>query len=272
MKLLENIQSLQAIQSPNPNPKGYFNLYCGANDTIWINGPAKWTSEVDRNGVVLRRFRKHGGVRALCIISTGDAVFLTAFGSPKVYLLKDQNVEVLLNLNGWCPRGIFCGEDGDLFVSMRKKDLSESKVVRYKEGEAKHEYQFDGEGNHLYSLFTKYLLHLCQNRNGDICVADPALNAVVVVNVEGMLKFLYRGNAVMLNGHFMPRSIATDINGLIITNDCYSHSVHILDCDGKFLRLIENPTGDGGLRVDSDNNLLLGEYVTGKIHIIKYWE
>ena len=155
---------------------------------------------------------------------------------------------------------------------MRKKDLSESKVVRYREGEANKEYQFDERGINLYSLFTKYLLYLCQNLNGDICVEDTALNAVVVVNVEGMLKFVYRGNPPLPNGQFRPRDIATDINGLIMTNDLYSHSVHILDCDGKFIRLIENPTGDGGLRIDSDNNLLLGEYVTGEIHIIKYWE
>ena len=184
MKLLEKIQTLQTLKSPNLNPKCYFNLYCGANDTIWITGPNRWTTEVDRKGVILRRLRIYGGVRALCINSKGDAVFMSAFRCRKVFLLNDQKIEVLLNLQDWRPRGICFGENGDLFVSMRKKDLSESKVVRYKEGQAKHEYQFDGEGNNLYSLFTKYLLPLCQNRNGDICVADTALNAVVVVNVE----------------------------------------------------------------------------------------
>ena len=272
MKLLENIQTLQTLQSPYPNPRGYLNIYCGAKNTIWITGPNRWITEVDRKGVILRRFVKHGGVRAVCINAKGDVVLLSTFRSSRIFLLKEHNYEVLLNLQDWRPRGICFGEDGDLFVSMRKKDLSESKVVRYREGEAIKEYQFDERGTNLYSLFTKYLLQICQNRNGDICVADSALNAVVVVNVEGMLKFLYRGNTEMLSGHFMPHAIATDINGLIMTNDLYSQSVHILDCDGNFLRLIENPTGDGGLSVDSENNLVLGKYVNGEIHIIKYWE
>ena len=272
MALLENIQILHTLQSPYPNPRGFFNFFCGAKDAIWINGAKKMTTEVDRKGVILRRFRKNNGVRAVCINAKGDVVLMSTFRFQKVFLLKDQTFEVLLNLLDWRPRGLCFGNNGDLFVSMRKKDLSESKVVQYNEGEAIKEYQFDEEGNNLYSLFTKYLLHLCQDLNGDICVADTALNAVVVVNVEGMLKFVYRGNPSLPNGQFRPRDIATDINGLIMTNDLYSHLVHILDCDGNFLRSIKNPTGDGGLSVDSDNNLVLGEHITGEIHIIKYWE
>lgn len=269
MKLLDNIQILQTLNSPYPIKNGYFNFHCGANNTIWIQGRDHWTVEVDRNGVVQRRFRQNDGVRALCISSTGDAVFLTTFSSPKVYLLKDRNVEVLLKLNGWRPRGLCFGENSYLFVSMRKTDLSESKVVRYKEGEANKEYQFDGEGNNLYSISTKHLMNLCQNRNGDICVVDT--NAVVVVNVEGMLKFVYRGNPSLPNGQFMPRDIATDIHGLIMTNDFCNHSVHIFDCDGNFLRFIQSPTGDGGLGFDADNNLVLGDK-TGELYIIRYWE
>ena len=99
MKLLENIQTLQTLQSPYPNPRGYFNIYCGAKDTIWINGPDKCTNELDRKGVILRRFRVHGGVRALCFNSKGDAVFLSAFCCRKVFIFNDQNIEVLLNLH-----------------------------------------------------------------------------------------------------------------------------------------------------------------------------
>ena len=112
-------------------------------------------------------------------------------------------------------------------------------------------------------------MNLCQNRNGDICVGDA--NAVVVVNVEGMLNSVYGGNPSLPNGQFRPRDIATDIKGLILTNNLCSHSVHILDRDGNFLRFIQSPTGDGGLGFDADNNLVLGDKA-GELYIIRYWE
>lgn len=269
MKLLEDIQFLQTL-CPYADPKGYFDFNCGANDTIWIHDSEKWTTEVDKNGIILRELRPRSGIRAICVDSKGNSVFFKAFSCSKVFLLNHHNTKILMDLQDWRPRGLCFGEDDDLFVSMRKQDMSESKVVRYRDGEAKHDYQFDDKGNRLYSIHTKSFLHVCQNRNGDICVADA--DAVVVLNVEGMLKFVYRGHLSTPENKFTPRNIATDINSLIITNDLHNHKVHILDCDGNFLRFIKNPPGDGGLSLDSNNNLLLGDYGTGEIHIIKYWE
>ena len=107
---------------------------------------------------------------------------------------------------------------------------------------------------------------------GIVVITSVVVGTVVVVlNVEGMLKFVYRGNPSLPNGQFMPRDIATDIHGLIMTNDFCNHSVHIFDCDGNFLRFIQSPTGDGGLGFDADNNLVLGDK-TGELYIIRYWE
>lgn len=47
--------------------------------------------------------------------------------------------------------------------------------------------------------------------------------------------------------------------------------VHIIDFHGKFIRFIEYPC-NGGISVDSDHNLVVGESTTGKIRVIKYLE
>lgn len=47
--------------------------------------------------------------------------------------------------------------------------------------------------------------------------------------------------------------------------------MHIIDCDGNFIRYIEYPCS-GGISVDADHNLVVGELTTGNIRIIKYLE
>lgn len=47
--------------------------------------------------------------------------------------------------------------------------------------------------------------------------------------------------------------------------------MHIIDCNGNFIRYIEYPCS-GGISVDADHNLVVGELTTGNIRIIKYLE
>lgn len=117
------------------------------------------------------------------------------------------------------------------------------------------------------------MLPITENGNGDICVADYIGKAVVVVNPDGEFRFNYKGNlspnSIYIS--FQPCGIVTNVNEEILIIDDVMDSVHVIDRDGNFLRYIEYPSM-GGLGIDADNNLVIGEEDTGKIRIIKYLE
>ena len=129
----------------------------------------------------------------------------------------------------------------------------------------------DRQAKPLFSVGVGSVLHLTENGNGDICVADNAAKAVVVVNASGELRFKYPGNISPKPNYksFEPFKIATDVNQQILINDASNDIVHVIDKDGNFLRYIEYPC-TGGLSIDPDHNLIAGNRKSGEIRIIRY--
>ena len=130
--------------------------------------------------------------------------------------------------------------------------------------------QNDNQGKPLFSVGVECECQLTENSNGDICVAEKAGQAFVVVHGAGKLRFKYKGNfnvTFMLN-IFSPSDIVTDINNLIlISYGCTT--IDVIDSDGNFLRYLYYSCS-GGMSIDIDNNLVVGDSKDGKIKIIKY--
>lgn len=124
----------------------------------------------------------------------------------------------------------------------------------------------------------KSLLHLTENGNGDICVADYAGKAVVVMDGSGDLRFKNRGHnlsAQLKYKMFHPNAILNDKNHHLLISDEWNNFVRILDCDGNFIRHIECPC-TGGISVDTAHNLVVGEQLLGEFILsntsIKYYD
>lgn len=143
-----------------------------------------------------------------------------------------------------------------------------SKVARYSSSIETQTIQFGEDGKPLYSGDYK-VKFITENKNLDICVADRAANAVVVVNQAGKLRFRYTGHPTK---PFVPRGITTNSQGQILTADGASRCIHILDQDGQFLRHIDNITFDdpNGMCVDALDNLYVAEYSKGDVKVIRY--
>ena len=191
--------------------------------------------------------------------------------SKKVYTFDGEEVTTMLNFCQWCPRGLRYSRHDDLLVSMRSLDETESSVVRYRGGKEIMVIKNDAQGQSLFSVQNQKVLMLTENGNGDICVADFAGERVVVVDDAGKFLFRYYGNISQQSKYssFEPYDIASDVNHQIIISDNDSNIVHIIDSKGSFLCYIEQKC-DGGLFVDIDHNLIVGEIKTGYIRIIKY--
>ena len=131
--------------------------------------------------------------------------------------------------------------------------------------------QNDRQGKPLFSVQSTAVLLLTENGNGDICVADNAGKAVVVVNASGELRFKYQEKKCPKPKYksFKPLTIATDVNKQIIFTESSNNVVYVTDSDGNFLRYIELSCS-GGLSIDHDHNLVIGDLSNGNIRIIKY--
>lgn len=208
----------------------------------------------------------------MSIDSDQNVVFIVSWPDTKVYKYETNTntVKTLLELSDWCPRGLCHTMNGDLLVTMRSLDEKQCRMVRYS---CSRKAETDILGGFLFSVNSRKVLRLSENGNGDICVADYTGKAVIVMYAFGEMRFKYTGNRMICKEKTscVPIDIVNDGNFNMLIGDDSNKGVHIIDCEGTFIRYIEYPC-TGGISIDTDHNLVAGELSTGKIRIIKYLE
>ena len=267
---------------------GYlFNITCPSDEKIWTSGDNEILKLYNLKGELLKSVQTKSGKEPqdITVIPSGDLVYadfldrsinlVRGTGTQTLFTLlrKKSKIQTLITLQGWIPRGLCSTSSGDLLVTMISDDGKQTKVVRYSGFAEKQSIQKDDQGFPLYSsgYDAKYL---SENRNLDICVADNAARAVVVVSAAGKLRFRYTGPPSTTQESFYPLGIITDSRGNILTSDYNNHRIHIIDQDGHFLRFIDNSglLEPWGLSVDSLDNLFVAEADTGKVKKLQYYK
>lgn len=274
LQLMETPVSLKEIQSPYGNKSELWRITCEGTGKLWVSGNNGTINQIDWDGSILKTINLSGNAIGLSLNVQQEIVFIQGWIITKVFKYENTSVMTLLERSNWQPRGLCHTVNGYLLVSMRSLDKAQSRVVRYSGSTECQVIENDKQdGKPLFSVHSLAVLQLTENGNGDICVADYSGNAVVVVNSSGILRFRYGGNKITekKNDTFKPLHIVNDEKYRILIDNQSNNNVHIIDCDGNFIRYIGYPC-NGGISVDTDHNLVVGDLVTGKIRIIKYLE
>lgn len=275
LKMLKTPVLLDTIQSPHGSmhESRLWNIACEGNEKLWTFGDDDKVCQIERSGLALNTFKVSVNVIGFAFDVLHALVFVVGWADTKIYKFECDRVVELLNLHSWLPRGLCHTANGDFLVSMLSTEKKRSRVVRYSGITEIQIIENDSKGKLLFSVENKSALHLTENGNGDICVADLAGNAVVVINSYGNFRLKYRGNTNTQSNFrdFVPSAIVNDKNNHLIINEDLKVKIHIIDSDGNFIRYIDYPC-NGGISVDTDHNLVIGELTTGKIRIIKYLE
>lgn len=269
--LMPNPVVVNTIQSPYIKSSRLWRVLVDKSKTFWISGNST-IYQIDQRGSKLKTISPAGEVLVLSLNMKNELIFSLWGQNTTIYRHNDIKIRTELELFKWTPRGICHSVNGDhLLVSMRSVDLSKSRVVRYFGKIETMVIQNDKHGRPLFSVGTIAVLLLTENGNADVCVADYESGCVVVVDAIGELRFKHCKNVSTKSKlkSFSPINIATDVNHNILINDSSYDIVHVIDSDGHFLRYIEFPC-NGGMSIDRDHNLVVGEETSGKIRIIKY--
>ncbi|XP_078331296.1 uncharacterized protein LOC144625098 [Crassostrea virginica] len=271
--LLDEPRILTDIQTEY---RSLFSVSCLSDSELWTCGG--FTDNVLRlynlQGELLSSVQTKSGNEPedIAVARSGDLVYAD-YDDSFINLVSGTQIQRLITLRGWRPRGLCSTSSGDLLVTMDSDDCKQTKVVRYSGSTEKQSIQWDDQGKPLYSSAygDKYL---SENRNSDICVADYVARAVVVVSAAGKLRFRYTGPPSTPQESFYPYDITTDSRANILTSDHNNHRIHIIDQDGLFLRYIHNCglQDPYGLCLDSRDNLFVAECFTCKVKKLQYYK
>ncbi|XP_061165866.1 uncharacterized protein LOC133174785 [Saccostrea echinata] len=248
-----------------------YSVTCLNDEEIWICGEENIISLYNLQSKLLKSIQTKSGKKPndIAVTRSGHLVY-TDSGTRTVNIVENEQVQEVIRLQEWLPYNLCSTSSGDLLVSMNNDDYIQSEIVRYSGSTEKQTIQFDNKGHPLYSFSgCKYI---SENRNLDICTADYGLCTVVVVNLDGQLRFRYIGHASLFTGPFDLVGIATDSQSQILISDCNNKCIHILHQDGQFLCYIDNiPLASPfGLFVDAGDNLFVVELGTTEVKKIKY--
>ncbi|XP_061186288.1 uncharacterized protein LOC133194326 [Saccostrea echinata] len=269
--ILSSPIQLSTIIVPGASSVNHMSL--DTSDRLWAHNCSKELLHVHRNGTILHNLP----IRSLYsgfhdTTEKGELLFVDIHEQKVKKFGTNGNITTLLTTE-WEPYCIHYSRiNGDIILiqfTRISKGKFLSKVTRHDSTGWTKVIENDTNGRRLYEYVPQYIT---ENKNGDILTSS--WGRVVVVDSTGRRRFIYTGQ--QFQSQFSPRGICTDILGQILVCNSWpiNPSVHLLDQDGQFLRLLltseDGIRSPSGMCIDDKQNLYLGQEVSSTITVYKY--
>ncbi|XP_061190191.1 tripartite motif-containing protein 2-like [Saccostrea echinata] len=167
-----------------------------------------------------------------------DSILYSDIETKRILQVTEGGGSRTLLTTDWCPAGLCVTQSGHILVGLFHDSTyvtdQKGKVEEYTLSGSKVR-EITGEDRKLYSR-PEYIV---ENFNQDIIVSDYNLKKIIAVNEKGQFRFSYSGMcSKQKSEQFLPMGIDVDTLGDVIIADQFRHSVHVIDKDGAFVRLL----------------------------------
>lgn len=232
-----------------------WHISIGQSQKLWVSEINGNFVQTDAKGNHIQKTKTSGGFGYHTVTKNGDLIYADESNNVITKITPGYKIIEFIKTGNWRPFSIHSSIiNEDILVGMKKDE--EVKVTRYSNaGKEKQNIQRNNKGNKVFG----FPYYITKNLNGDICTSDLDKHAVVVVTASGKQRFCYANP----ESEFVPRGLCTDVLGHILVCDYSSETIHMLDQDGLFLRLlltkkqgVDHPCS---VCVDAENNLYVGQ-------------
>ena len=247
--------------------------------TAWIcNSLSEHVFQYTKTGQC-RSHIKTGSEVGDLFVASDDTVMMSFPGQRKVKrMTPNGQITDFCGLSTY-PAGLAQTESGDILVCAMEK-LGESvrgpdsrgSIIRINSFGRKEQFDKDRQEANLFSR----PIRMAVNANKDVIVSDwtKGNDHVVSLSADGKMKWRYFGpKTIQLKEQFVPNAIACDKYGHVLIADSHNRSVHLVDKDGHFIKLLlTEKEGIGepwAVAVDSEGFLWVGN-TEGNIKLFKY--
>ncbi|KAJ8307401.1 hypothetical protein KUTeg_015485 [Tegillarca granosa] len=210
-------------------------------------------------------------------VSNDGCLLFTVNGGNKVTKFDNDSLTVIYeDYSGFTARGITVTDDGSIVVCLCNEKINKGKLICLADtGISTIQYDADDK-----SVLFQNPLRVCSNRNGDLIVLQKN-KMIIVIDSCRRKRFRYDGSfkgqdkkVKDLKDDYDPWDVVTDKYGHILISDNNNSCVHVLDKDGKFLKLIDSQAlgllYPLGMCIDASDRLWVCSYVIGIINVITY--
>lgn len=207
-------------------------------DKVWVNGFGNLillktaTLNCNKLQIVPDQLKQSYGIHT--VDTCNELIYIDRNSNTKKISNDFFTSDISLNMTDleWKPQCVYCAKSsGDLLVGMYRWDTDTGSIMRF--GRHTQTIQHNKTLRYLF----RHPIYLIKNYNGDVVVSDLGREAIVVTSREGRYRFTYTG-PVLSGSELKPRAICTDVLSHILVCDEHTHTVHILDKNGQFLKYL----------------------------------
>ena len=229
---------------------------------------------VRRNGSLIKEILTKFNISDIAISKTGALLATSSeTNSLKIISSNGESISDFFQTGLSEPHGISVTKNGEILICLTDGDFGH--VARVSAG-GKLIQEYDTYIVRNQSFLLRRPVRCVETLNGDICILDEAAKKIVVLDQNGMLRYLWDGPLIdSKRRHIEPSGLACDDRGNILVTDYDNNAIYIIDSERnltEILQIVEKKHAlkePYGIAIHADKFVWVG-CDDGIVHVMRY--